>query len=1140
VEGSQVNRAPLEQHSILKAHLYATMAPNKPPVAYNDSTSSIDFLAGSFEEAPMSTPHKLTQRTTLKPASAQSLKFHDLVLSSPSRQPSRKGQSSPTKLNTQAESPWRIRVTVEAEREDGSEGGGTRTKTTKVPLKPAINEDTAPKKSRGRTRKSEAGSPASRKRSGTPKPKNGRRKSCDVLGGNEGETDKENEGSGPRRPVGRPRKSLTATQGTSKHTGSIVSGLVNDVPASEIPKTASGCRPRKGPSPFQFSVDPEDDVVGIVSNDDPPSSGSILERQHLTVAAVNRIPKAPVQEAQEKLMVNSMKVRTAEEEEARFTPVEKTPTKAKEEKPRDRVARHLNAGRTPRKSSSLPTPSSSILEADPVNEPSKTTDAIFLNTEDMERGQLDSQSPSPHREFDTILESEGFSMVSLDSVPSAKPHLSSPLAVLDPIPSSKKSSLPPKPLPTRVLQIASAHVQIPSSPPAHTYADISSLREETPSLLDSTPKLPTLKPARPTLEKKSTPRLAKVVRAGIALQGVLDTRKKTSALGSPFSSPEKVGSGSSATGSQRERLENLFRGFGPETQRELRAGLRFGEELAKRQREAEKQQKALCPTVQTQYSRDEAIDYPVLPPPQNQQQLPSPVTDNGYDEMSWTYDTPDTRHRKELQAEWQREREAVSRQIQEANTSQVIVINSDDLTPSHLYREFEEGESDHPELDLQQQLQNDAGQYEGDIWQQEAFSSDPQEEEERDEPVPDQLPRPRRAKIPSPWRRGEDVPASDDMTEDFTGIFNPAGESALLAPPNSCAQRMKASDNPLDFSALLDPKDGKDDPSWLFKPDETAQSQSQSRVIEDKTSTTLHPSEGEEAYSYEIEVEQSLRSVESGIDSPILMGSKLKTPTEPRQDHVEVPVMREVKNVTKEVSTEKPLTVLQELSIRETRIAPETDGNSTAEVEEDNSSKEANQQSWFGLITSYLAPWRSSKPSEAVQTAPLPPATYEYPKAHFTNLPPHGLPHPTTPLPTRGDWTNYHYKYLLLLHNHSLVHPEDFPLPPAADKSLVGEIMEAGGYTRPITELQLAICEMWKSTISKGNEELGWSGEIEWDDWFIIKGLFSVEIGQVNRREARRIKLLEEQEKEKQKQQKEKEKVAAGSMSAVKRQEMRK
>src|SRR5204863_1766493 len=57
-----------------------------------------------------------------------------------------------------------------------------------------------------------------------------------------------------------------------------------------------------------------------------------------------------------------------------------------------------------------------------------------------------------------------------------------------------------------------------------------------------------------------------------------------SRLQSPFSSPGKTHSDESAAAKQR--LDELFREFDLETQRELRAGLRFGEELAKRRREA--------------------------------------------------------------------------------------------------------------------------------------------------------------------------------------------------------------------------------------------------------------------------------------------------------------------------------------------------------------------------------------------------------------------------------------------------------------------------------------------------------------------------------------------------------------------------
>ena len=121
--------------------------------------------------------------------------------------------SSPTKAISQAEnpvSPWRIRVTVEAERDEPAENtlrsynntyqrAIERTTTTTVPLKDADDSPMdSPKKHRGRPRKS-LNSPL--KKAGTPKPKAaGLRRDVPAISPMEVDT------KSPKKPRGRPRK----------------------------------------------------------------------------------------------------------------------------------------------------------------------------------------------------------------------------------------------------------------------------------------------------------------------------------------------------------------------------------------------------------------------------------------------------------------------------------------------------------------------------------------------------------------------------------------------------------------------------------------------------------------------------------------------------------------------------------------------------------------------------------------------------------------------------------------------------------------------------------------------------------------------------------------------------------------------
>ncbi|KAK4690867.1 hypothetical protein P7C71_g6018, partial [Lecanoromycetidae sp. Uapishka_2] len=110
------------------------------------------------------------------------------------------------------------------------------------------------------------------------------------------------------------------------------------------------------------------------------------------------------------------------------------------------------------------------------------------------------------------------------------------------------------------------------------------------------------------------------------------------------------------------------------------------------------------------------------------------------------------------EAEWQREREAVSRQIEMANKSQVIVVNSDS-----------EDEEDKQEQGLDGMVENPTMQSEeteeSDIWQAEA-SMDRSEKSVHEASEILQQPeaaRPRRSKLPSPWRRGSQVIYSDEF-----------------------------------------------------------------------------------------------------------------------------------------------------------------------------------------------------------------------------------------------------------------------------------------------------------------------------------------------------------------------------------------
>ncbi|KAL8815291.1 MAG: hypothetical protein Q9223_005556 [Gallowayella weberi] len=408
-----------------------------------------------------------------------------------------------------------------------------------------------------------------------------------------------------------------------------------------------------------------------------------------------------------------------------------------------------------------------------------------LRTESLDAEEL-------HGEFDSILESEGFSMISISSLPSAqdssgvmstsKPHIT-PSVLEEP------NLPPPPPQPVVAVQPANRELDRPTS---------------------------------------GTPRLARVVRAGIALQGVLSPSRQRHTAGAlaPWvnhSSPLSVAP------SPKERLDELFSGFGPGTRRELRAGLRLGEELAKRQKP--EVASPLPKTKEDVFDSDPEVRYPQLPNANNyslkvpdtkrasstslfNSQLPSPArseVDADDDRMSWKFDsihipanmsTLDANHAEsspvnrtmlEREAEWQREREAISKQIQDANSSQVIIVDSDDDSSTA-------------------SLEDDV-----DIWQQEARNSNTHPSTSDIPPIllQNDAKKPRRSQIPSPWmRKSQDVLTSSPARNDSDLFWQPSHAGVAHGKANNPVQRGVVRSTMADSFTLGKPSfsgDGADD-----------------------------------------------------------------------------------------------------------------------------------------------------------------------------------------------------------------------------------------------------------------------------------------------------------------------------------------
>lgn len=424
-----------------------------------------------------------------------------------------------------------------------------------------------------------------------------------------------------------------------------------------------------------------------------------------------------------------------------------------------------------------------------------------------------SDPTSEHCEFDSILESEGFSMISVSTLPSGKigpnitnkdrqgnegrPNLGTGLengnfrSILSP--GLQRSSEAAAQCQFEVLSRDQEEVlsvaavknieRLDSRQTAHMSLKSSNLpliqpvgNHNAPRVLDET--------------TDSTPKIIPVVRAGTALQGVMGPQELAD-VSWKRANQESNSSKSPGTGPESES-KSLFNGFGAGTQRELRAGLRLGEELAKSLAGRTSQASLRNPILEhnasirttnldssglsrskedsgdslTLSTAGQNVFYPVI----SNQQLPSPdrsEIDADEDQMSLDADTSaqveesvgedhdtqsyedinETSHishnrTMEREAEWQREREEVVKQIEMANSSRVIVIDGD--------------------TDLQDEPFFQAGEMEGiddsDIWQAEARSSDVDLNSSDHRPhsnIQNQVSKPRRSQIPNSWRRQE-------------------------------------------------------------------------------------------------------------------------------------------------------------------------------------------------------------------------------------------------------------------------------------------------------------------------------------------------------------------------------------------------
>ncbi|KIW20338.1 hypothetical protein PV08_00913 [Exophiala spinifera] len=737
---------------------------------HDDGLSSPDPLADSFEDGA-------TGKRVSRPVRTSSPSKNSAATRRRSRRATGATASTPLfhSVSEQNLSPWKIKVTVEAEPEDPEMEGiapRTMTRTMKIPLR----HDSSPTNLEARfsRERNSATAPGKSKRSGTPvrgarNTSRSRRQSVTDLNvrplGDDAEEDDW------LRQKKSPRK-----QGTSRSRK-----------ADEGDSTSSPVKPGRKSAQAAVEVrqdtDAEDGYDGIHQQGSTPES----ESPELRTIDLNRV-SVRGRPVSAKSTTDSMPDGDEKDPDTQQSLAKPSRQKGKE-------VRKVSSN----SALSYPTPSpSSSFHGDPDD----VEDTLQQDTE----GRMTGEG------FDTVLESEGFTMIDLDTLPSARQFRSSPAMAAESHPAGQERENKPSDNPDKTHALAPAgdvsypalnadeseiSSTVPSSPPV-IEQDRSLLKVPAPSSVGirrvtpqpySSPKLPS--PPRHILQRTANHRhrgSASALFAGIALQEVVSpehserhhsSQQKQSSVSRPLSSHE----------------DHLFEGFDSRTKRELRAGLRFGEELAKRQSSdpADRATPGEAPARKGDVAGLGISSRHEQPKPQQATQVRrgetvvqhTPVhtsSSMGADSRKGggnVTQTPENqsimRQKPELldtmarrEREWQLEREAVSRQIENASESQVIIIDSDDESALPVK---EQSMAEHSQCD---QLHEDD---EEDIWLAEAknSSSSPlpatisdlpvqNEQHKQLHPPKEVNDKPRRGLIPRPWRRGDDIAPSVEQS----------------------------------------------------------------------------------------------------------------------------------------------------------------------------------------------------------------------------------------------------------------------------------------------------------------------------------------------------------------------------------------
>ena len=389
---------------------YLISSPAKP---FSGRQSWMSPAIAKRQQTPAKRP-----RVSLSPAkSAHSIRFDDVLLpGSPTMKlDGRQRSFSPDKVQQDGNlSPWRIRVTLEATQDEENQvqnspsrkRGRPTTVTTKIPLKDERSPltDKTPGRKRGRPRKSDTRPP-----NGSPWP------------GSPGHTPGPNDGSAQKRKPGRPRKSTPNPKRQE-----II--LAEDVPIAE-PEPLMDMSPMDmtadnaaGPvqqwSPINMAIGDNSDSDSLGADDLPVANLKMPTPAHADTWTQSNGHEYGRANYDTPVIGDTERHFQDDDENIHSTP-SKMPSPTRERSSSVRSSRLAGNAPSPRPYS-IPTPSSSLVEAENRARENNEQPQIEHDTHHQPTSAPLADPTDDHEEFDSIMESEGFTMVSLDTLPSAK------------------------------------------------------------------------------------------------------------------------------------------------------------------------------------------------------------------------------------------------------------------------------------------------------------------------------------------------------------------------------------------------------------------------------------------------------------------------------------------------------------------------------------------------------------------------------------------------------------------------------------------------------------------------------------------------------------------------------------------------